>query len=559
MERIFYKADVVDAYTGYPYYIFDTSYLPSTDSIDYELFIPTLMEHVPREPYVVLMFSGGLNKISWIWGIKFLKSFLDSSRNVSNLHKIIAVHESWFVKSIGQILTNLPISKKSLSNVSALFDLKKLRANVLTSCETLADLSAHVDVTRLKLSLNIYKHDAHITLLPNITLYCPVVDLFAPTTTFSASAHPTFYHHFYQIFHIVDTYGHKVELLFHRPGKRLSTDILYLCLSRNQLLWINDWDLYCIASCFKKILREVAQPLLPVDMVTLPMKDDLEYTLVVFNNVMANVHAPEVLFQILLLADRIVANTHITGHTNVSILRSFCHALTHESVSLQNKDMVSIAVRFLKNLLHHWLQIRPLYQGRFSTVQQIVDGEELQDATIDELYNMSHEITMKDEDSTDEDLYISGNVLGTNILGNSSVQTFSSGSDTLLDETPKLKSQSSTSSLQLGSSNSSVKSARNTPPKITEKLRNLSVEESPAPVQQEQSTRKTKLQDISNVQLQFPPQKYKFEKKELPRKEAPQPTPETPKKLPVIRGRKVGELTKLFEQREQAMEILRTM
>lgn len=105
MERIFYKSDSLDPHTDLPIFIFDTSYLPSTDLINYDAFIPTMMKYLPLEPYALVMFNCGLNKILWVWGIKFLKEFLDNEKydNLSNLIKIYTVHDSWFVKSITQI------------------------------------------------------------------------------------------------------------------------------------------------------------------------------------------------------------------------------------------------------------------------------------------------------------------------------------------------------------------------------------------------------------------------------------------------------------------------
>lgn len=119
MERIFYKTNLCDPSTQLPIFIFDTSYLPSTEVISYDEFIPTLMKHLPKENYVLVMFSCGLNKISWIWGIKFLKSFLtDNNENhLDRLAKIISVHDSWFVKSITQIFKNYNTTRKKFQLV----------------------------------------------------------------------------------------------------------------------------------------------------------------------------------------------------------------------------------------------------------------------------------------------------------------------------------------------------------------------------------------------------------------------------------------------------------
>lgn len=513
MDRIFYKSDVEDAYSGNPVYVFDTSYLPSPEVIDYELFIPTLMQSLPNHPYVLVMFSCGLNKVPWLWGIKFLKAFLahDSpTNNVDNLCKIIAVHESWFVKLITQILTNFSISTKSF-RLNALFETSKKHRNLLTSCDSLSELSCYVEIPKLKLSLNIYKHDAELALTPKIDFKCPIVPIIHSDTQYSTKTDPVFLHHFYQIFHIVDLYGNKVPLIFHKPGNRLNTDILFQCMLRNQLLWINDWDLYCIASCFKKILMEVPGPLIPVDAVSLPMKDDLDYTLVTLNQIMSDDGRSAVLFHVLELLSKIADNTETTKHTPVSVAKCMCHALTHEAPSQQNKNRTAIGVRYIKSLILHWAKIRPLYQRRYSTVEHMVTGEDLRDDTIEDLYNLSHEITMDEEESADDESHrVQFNT--SNILsGNASLAW---------QELPK-----------------------NTPGQINRLPAN-------PPLQS--------LSDISNVHLQWPPQKYKFERS-LPPKPAPE-EPEVPVlRKPVVRGRKVGELAKLFEERSEAMELLRNI
>ena len=51
--------------------------------------------------------------------------------------------------------------------------------------------------------------------------------------------------------------GNKVELILYKPGNKFKCDILYQCILRNQLIWINDWDLYSIATVFKRILLEL--------------------------------------------------------------------------------------------------------------------------------------------------------------------------------------------------------------------------------------------------------------------------------------------------------------
>lgn len=518
MERIFFKTDIEDAYSGLPVYVFDTSYLPSPDVIEYELFIPTLMKKLPLERYIVVMFSCGLNKISWIDGVKFLRLFLSPETcNFDNLHKIIAVHESWFVKSISLILTNISISKKTFSRLRKLFDSSSRQLDILISCDSLAELSNYVDITKLKISLNIYKHDAHTTLLPRLSLNCPLAKLITEDTTYSPETDPLFCYHFNQICRIIENYGPKAEAIFMKPGNRQSTEILYQCILRNQFIWINDWDLHCIASTFKKILLTVSPPLICIDDIVLPMKDDLDYTLMILSkNFAADADAASVLFRVMDLCSTIVKHSETTGHLSLSILRCMCHALTHELKLQLNGDRVSIAVRYIKNLVLQWSKIRPLYQERLSGKS----GSKAQnEEKYDELYNLSHDITM-DEGNTS---------------GEEENQRVQFNTKTILDNNTTLAVSTRTE----------TKSEAPARP------------ESRKAYPQREPAKKEKLQDVSNIKAQWPPQKYKFERT-IPKKEAQveEEEPETPSKRPVVRGRKVGELTRLFEKRTQAMKLL---
>lgn len=71
---------------------------------------------------------------------------------------------------------------------------------------------------------------------------------------------------------------------------------------------------------------------------------------------------------------------------------------------------------------------------------------------------------------------------------------------------------------------------------------------------------KKMLSDVSNIALELPTQKYKVTEPQLRLPVATKPAPPPiPAKKPVIRGRKVGELARLFEERCEGLEILRTM
>lgn len=569
MDRIFYKSAVLDAYTGYPIYIFDTSYLPVPEEVDYDLFVPALMVLLPDEPYVVVMFNGGLNKINWIWGIKFLRSFLspDSKnvRSVDNLHMIIAVHESWFVRSLSQIFTNFAFSK--WANLNFLSDTR--RKNLLVSCSTLSDLHSYVDITTLKLSLNVYIHDAQISMSPELCLSPAPASVVCPSTTFDVREFPLFYHHFYQVFHIVNTYAADVEMLFHRPGNKLHTSILYACMMRNQLVWINDWDLNCIASCFKKLLREVHGPLISVDMIPLPIKDDLQYTADVFALLMAQKYANEVLFQILDMCHRMITNAQVTKHTLSTLLKSLCTVLTHEPIMQENKFRIAVSLRYFKNLIDMWPTIRIPYKDRFHTVQEIVEHK-ISQQHIDQLF-ISYDMTMEDASDDDDDLEKSVSLDTVESLELTSIslaidEDINKSSTRAIDEfiprpnVPKYASMPATQTTAQPQTSEPLE----VQPSAEEKKK------PPVPPARATEEIHEKLSQLDlnkaiprkpEVTIQFPPQKYKFERKEsvakfvIPAEAAPKP----PVKKPVVRGRKVGELARLFEERAEAMHLLQTL
>lgn len=375
MERIFYPADVKDPITNLPIYIFDTSFLPSTELIDYNEFVPTLTSFLPTHPYVLIMFSCGLNKINWIWGIKFLKAFLDDSINLRNLWKVITVHDSWFIKSFVQMLSNFQSTKNTFAQlILELFDLggKEERKNETIHCSTISELSGYVDITKLKISLNVYKHNN--LLEQEILLSMRITPLINPYTKLDTQS--IFYHHFYQIFRIIDFYGDKVELIFHKPGNKLNTDIFYKCINRNQLIWVNDWDLYAISTAFKRILMELPHKLIPIEMIPLPVTDDLQYTLNTFENIILDheenlMGFSRILLQLCNLCKKITQQ-NVTRHTPVTLSKCLSHCLSHELIS-SNKDSILIINRFLKNVLDNWELIKGKFTV-FDTVEQFLQG-----------------------------------------------------------------------------------------------------------------------------------------------------------------------------------------
>lgn len=562
MDRIFYKSPVSDAYTGYPIYIFDTSYLPSPEEVDYNLFLPSLMVLLPEEAYVVVVFNGGLNKINWVWGIKFLRSFLvpDSKnvRSVDKLHMVIAVHESWFVRSLSQIFTNFAFSK--WANLNFLSDSRK--KNLLVSCATLSDLHLYVDITTLKLSLNVYVHDTQIA-GPDTGFLSAVPPAVSPLTTFNCDEFPLFYYNFYQIFHIVNTYAANVELLFHRPGNKLHTAILYNCMLRNQRVWINDWDLNCIASCFKKLLKVVHGPLIDVDLIPLPVRDDAKYTADVFALLMEQRYANEVLFQMLDLCHRILVNNEITHHILSSLLRSLCPVLTQEPIFHDNKPRIAVSLRFFQNLLAHWQAVRKPYEDRFYTVQEVV-VKRVRRHHVNLLF-ISYDMTIYHSEMSAEPLdnasvCLEKAVDAERVRNEDACQNSNYTRRNSKDggDRPPRGEQVPTRNAEPDAA-----TAQKIAPHDQSRSGNAPSEPGDAVSAGSDVTDQLALSQLNTsceaeVALQFPPQKYRFERNPAAKIREPKlrDQPKMVIKKPVVRGRKVGQLTRLFEQRAEAMQIL---
>ncbi|CCE86068.1 Piso0_005717 [Millerozyma farinosa CBS 7064] len=550
MERIFYKTDVVDPDTKLPVYIFDTSYLPSTKVINYDRFIPTLMETLPSEKYVLIMLSCGLNKISWIWGIKFLKTFLgdNESNLLDKLVRIITVHDSWFVKTITEIFKNYSITRKNFSLLNKLmesfnlisdFEMGESNFNTIRHYANLAELHRCIDITKLKISLNVYKYDCQLGNDLDLLDKKPILN---QNTQIDPVSEPSFYHHFYQIFNIIDSYGDKSELIFHRPGNKLSTDILFKCLIRNSVFWINDWDIFCIATTFKKILMELPYPFISIDLIELPVKDDINYTKRNLDNILFSYQGKtnyrQVLLQICDLCQNLMNNRAVTKHTSSTLAKCLSHCLSQELVSLQNKDNILVISRFIKNLFDYWHQIRGSYSRSYQTIKEIVEGDSPDE--VSHSYEVSYDVTIE-EDENERVVANTSNILSMNRdLINESDERGSVASDESLNKTLVSREASRESFFD------QIEQKDDFFPSYDEK-------------HSSSSTDRSTLSDVTNIGIQYPPQKYKFQAKPAvtpSRTESVQPP--TGKK-PVIRGRKVGELAQLFEERAQGIDLLKSM
>ncbi|RLV93003.1 Protein ECM25 [Spathaspora sp. JA1] len=523
MDRIFYRTSVRDPITNYPLYIFDTSYLPSPELINYDELIITLMNNIPTQPYVLIMFNCGLNKISWMWGIKFLTTFLDvDDYNLNNVVKIFTVHDSWFIKSLTEVVSNFNSTRKNITQFKKLLDMFDISSGgnntttEIVKCPGLAKLSHYLDITKLKISLNVYLHDLQIY-PQGIELamrYTPIVN---PLIRLDKTS--LFYHHLYQMFNIISTNGHQFELILLKPGNKAQSSILYDCIVRNHVIWINDFNLYCIANVFKKLLSQLPFALISVDDIPLPVKDDLGYSRSTLSSIITKLRKQEetynydqLLLQIFVMGDKLIENNQITKHTAITLSNCLGHCISHELIT-NNINNLQIVKRFIKNILRNWHDIQDEY--KILTIAESIETTDISEP----LYHSS--------------------------------------TDTLIT-TPEI------SKVEIQYPPQKYKFIKEPTESGVQRTESCSRQQTQQPTESDiQSTHASTEQPTEPTQICTKQQTVTTKQQTPPTKQPTPPSKKTPpphiRYKPVIRGRKVEQLTKLYEERSKGLEILNMM
>lgn len=363
VNNIFFKSYSVDPVSGHAIYVFDSTYLPSSDEIGdkqvYDLLIDKLMDKliskIPSAPFILVVFSSGFlqKKISWVYGIKMFSKLPKELR--AYLQKTYIVHESFFIKTVHQVLTNA-LNIKTLGN-NALLDFNQSK-NSLDSLQNasiihvadLTDLSALVDITRLRISLNVYLYDYQ---------FSEYIDV--PQEYFNRlSAVGTRQYRqliFDKIFKRLQLDSTKFELVFQKPGAYKRVNILLDVIERNNYIDLSQWDIYSLATVFLHFLKHKSLPLIPIDLITLPISDDFEYTYATFCSIIKHNQYYDLLETIFPLFIAQLAHSDVTKHDTKSLSKALCPPLCQEKISMMSADRLAVGTRFIRNLLEHFPNI----------------------------------------------------------------------------------------------------------------------------------------------------------------------------------------------------------
>lgn len=585
MERIFYKSDLIDEPSNVPVYIFDSSFLPSPEVINYDEFIMTLMTMLPKEPYTLVMFCTGLNRISWIWGIKFLKKFLLDEKDLQNINKIFSVHEGWFIKTLTSILTNYHFTKRNINMINKLLEnlvsiqnnhqgsdstnILKNR-NLIINCSSLVELNDYVDITKLKISLNVFKHDYQLENTPplienpfsSVNFFPENNNYPHPESLTSSSPLPSLSkklkYHIYQNFNIINNYGDKVELLFHRPGNKINSEIFINCIKRDQLLWINDWDLYCIATSFKKLIAELPT-LIPIDSIELPIRDEtmLSNFYKIVNRLSKDLQI--ILVNVFHLFYKLTVSCDTTKLHSRLLSKIFINSLSHQTYLKQNEPNLIIVNNFIRKLIDNWNGI-----GVYMDLDTYSIDKLLMDADMNNDHDhsyMNYDLTIDEMDSeSDRDenhISYPNNNSRQGIVSDQRLQS----DDELIDMNISPKKVLGTNNNVSNIIPNSIQTMKSLPAMTSAPL---------SPMKNDTNSVQSSGNNENSISVQYPPQKYKYKSMNFDNARLNSKSGQISMdsgntgdkqsfKKPVIRGVKVGELAKLYEERAQGLELLRSL
>lgn len=360
VNNIFFKSFSVDPLSGHAIYVFDSTYLPSSEEVGdkqvYDLLIDKLMDKliakIPSAPFILVVFSSGFlqKKISWVYGIKMFSKLPKELR--AHLQKAYIVHESFFIKTVYQVLTNA-LNIKNLGN-NALQDfsssknsLDSLQNATIIHVADLTDLSALVDITRLRISLNVYLYDYQFSEYIDVPR-----QYFDRLSALGARQYRQLI--FDKIFKRLELDATGYELVFQRPGSYKRVNILLDIIERNNYIDLSQWDIYSLATVFLHFLKHKSLPLIPIDLITLPVSDDFEYTYTIFCSMVKQNQYYDLLEIIFPLFIAQLQHNDTTKHDPRTLSKALCPPLCQEKISMMSADRLAIGTRFIRNLLEHF-------------------------------------------------------------------------------------------------------------------------------------------------------------------------------------------------------------
>lgn len=354
VDSIFFKSYSKDPISGHTIYVFDSTYLPEPEAVGdkqvYELLINELMDKlvnmIPSAPFSLVVFSSGFSQknISWVYGVKMFSKLPRELRGF--LQKTYIVHESFFIRTVYQVLSNA-MNIKNLGNAYSSQDIKSSDMSSMVHISSLTELSQLIDITSLRISLNVYLHDYQIE---------DYIDV--PQKYFSRLS-PLGSRQYRQLvfdraFKRLSFEAPTNELVFQRPGSYKKVNILLDIIERNNYIDLSQWDVYSLASLFLHFLKNKSLPLLPIDLIPLPIKDDYQTTYETFCTIIKHNGYYDLLETIFPLFISVLNSPETTKHDRNTLSKALAPTLCKEKVSMMSSDRLAMGGRFIRNLFGHF-------------------------------------------------------------------------------------------------------------------------------------------------------------------------------------------------------------
>lgn len=339
MDKVVHISKTFDPATRLPLVVIDSSQFPPSKSEIYSQMASLVLQRLPKNDYVVLFFAcGAPNKPSWSWVAKTY-SMLDRPTK-KRIKKVYVVHESWWVRAVTEMLRGV---------VSSKFKRKIIHVG------SLSQLAQHLDFTLLNIKPKVYIHNAKVE--KQITIPRHNTPVFGVNIDYSYEKTQYILPRlWYDIFSYLRVTAPNTKGIFNNAEYEMQVALVHIlkdAYDRQQTLDLDDYGPHITASLLKLYLYNLPNPILPVNSISLPLQDSMEYTLKVWENLPGLSH--RLLGDLMSLLTNIVAHSSRTMQTPTSL--AVCLAKPLSGVSSTNKEGSAIATRFCRNLIEFWPNI----------------------------------------------------------------------------------------------------------------------------------------------------------------------------------------------------------
>ncbi|KAA8911166.1 hypothetical protein TRICI_003888 [Trichomonascus ciferrii] len=336
-DKVVHISRTFDPSTRLPIVVVDSTQFPPPQSDVYSQLVGQVLERLPKTNYVVVFFAcGAPNKPSWSWVAKTY-SMLDRPTK-KRIKKLYVVHESWWVRAVTEMLRGV---------VSSKFKRK------IVHVSSLSQLAQHIDITLIDIKPAVYTHNNKVE--RQITIPRHSTPVFGVNINYYDDSFelPQLW---YDVFSYLGVTAPNTKSIFNNLEYEHEVELVYIlkeAYDRGHLVDLDDYGPQVTASLLKLYLYKLPSAIIPIDKISLPLQDSIDYTLHIWDNL--PLLSRHLLPDVLSLLTSIVAHASRTMQSPTTLAMSLVKCLT--GVSATNKEASAIATRYCRNLIEFWPNI----------------------------------------------------------------------------------------------------------------------------------------------------------------------------------------------------------